>query len=508
MASSSSPERPPEHFDVLILGGGIAGLSAAHYLATNKSSSGLSVALIEAQDRFGGRLHTADFGVGHVELGANWVHGASPANCLFNLANTFGLIETPLRLFDRSQGAFLHSSGVAIDQEVARELYDELKTLEYSTLELSPQSERRTLAQFIDDEVERVLKPVYPPKEHSLIDAAVHYAKRYIELHGGDSLERQAAWGLGAYTEIDDDVTVVGGYRALVERMIEEIRKETCSGSKVVLRSGQEVSTVHWSSSSSNTRTSSPSSSSQLIKVKTKGGQRNYTARLVLVTFSLGVLKECHQSLFHPPLPLAKVQLIRRIGFGRLTKLYLAYRRPFWAPGTLNCLKLYTDPEEVERIKESNGSPDESDDDEDALLGLVNGFEEIPTSGNVLLAWVTGDQAAVVERWPADRIARCCTALLRRFTGDLSLPEPDEVLVSGWNGNPFIRGSYSYPSMETAGREDFGRLGEPVMEGGQGRLFFAGEATHPYYYSAAHGARASGLKAAQAISKQLTAGSP
>lgn len=51
MASSSSPERPPEHFDVLILGGGIAGLSAAHYLATNKSSSGLSVALIEAQDR-------------------------------------------------------------------------------------------------------------------------------------------------------------------------------------------------------------------------------------------------------------------------------------------------------------------------------------------------------------------------------------------------------------------------------------------------------------------------
>ena len=51
-----------EHFDVLILGGGISGISAAHYLwqkqhqTGNRSDSAvgrqLGVALIEAQERY------------------------------------------------------------------------------------------------------------------------------------------------------------------------------------------------------------------------------------------------------------------------------------------------------------------------------------------------------------------------------------------------------------------------------------------------------------------------
>lgn len=48
-----------EHFDVLILGGGISGLSAAHYLTTVASKENQkigkknpSVGLIEAQERY------------------------------------------------------------------------------------------------------------------------------------------------------------------------------------------------------------------------------------------------------------------------------------------------------------------------------------------------------------------------------------------------------------------------------------------------------------------------
>jgi monoamine oxidase len=58
----------------LIVGGGISGLAAALELARNK----ISVRLIEAKDRFGGRIHTIHSGPVPVELGAEFVHGQSP----------------------------------------------------------------------------------------------------------------------------------------------------------------------------------------------------------------------------------------------------------------------------------------------------------------------------------------------------------------------------------------------------------------------------------------------
>src|SRR5215469_13081577 len=62
--------------DVLILGAGLAGLSAASELAR----AGLRVELIEARDRIGGRVFTQhDPTLDHaVELGAEFVHGMPP----------------------------------------------------------------------------------------------------------------------------------------------------------------------------------------------------------------------------------------------------------------------------------------------------------------------------------------------------------------------------------------------------------------------------------------------
>src|SRR5262245_8555755 len=60
---------------VLVLGGGIAGLAAAAEI-----SKKLPVTLLEATNRLGGRIHTI---AGNqnlpIELGAEFVHGKSPA---------------------------------------------------------------------------------------------------------------------------------------------------------------------------------------------------------------------------------------------------------------------------------------------------------------------------------------------------------------------------------------------------------------------------------------------
>jgi monoamine oxidase len=61
---------------------------------------------------------------------------------------------------------------------------------------------------------------------------------------------------------------------------------------------------------------------------------------------------------------------------------------------------------------------------------------------------------------------------------------------SHWAHDPFARGSYSHALPGHAG--DRAVLAAPV----DGRLFFAGEATSPNFFSTAHGARDSGERAA------------
>src|SRR5690348_14024876 len=60
-------------FDVVIIGAGAAGLSAAKHLA----SAGLAIKIVEARARMGGRAHTVPTELGFaVDLGCEWLHSA------------------------------------------------------------------------------------------------------------------------------------------------------------------------------------------------------------------------------------------------------------------------------------------------------------------------------------------------------------------------------------------------------------------------------------------------
>jgi monoamine oxidase len=62
-----------EH-DVIVVGGGFAGLTAARELR----AAGRRVLLLEGRDRLGGRTHTSDFAGAEVELGGAYVHWFQP----------------------------------------------------------------------------------------------------------------------------------------------------------------------------------------------------------------------------------------------------------------------------------------------------------------------------------------------------------------------------------------------------------------------------------------------
>jgi len=82
-------------FDVVIVGGGAAGIGAARHLA----SSGLSTLLLEAGPRLGGRAWTQEIAGLSLDLGCGWMHSAEK-NAWVGIANDAGI------LIDQSRAAW------------------------------------------------------------------------------------------------------------------------------------------------------------------------------------------------------------------------------------------------------------------------------------------------------------------------------------------------------------------------------------------------------------------
>jgi monoamine oxidase len=109
--------------------------------------------------------------------------------------------------------------------------------------------------------------------------------------------------------------------------------------------------------------------------------------------------------------------------------------------------------------------------------------------GGRFAAQLERDGIAAMAAFAADELAGLFGNDIRRYLSPLA--------ASAWRSDPFARGSYSYARPGHAG--DRARLAEPVDD----RLFFAGEACSPHFFSTAHGAYETGLAAAEAALKSL-----
>ncbi|KAI8102694.1 hypothetical protein M9434_005492 [Picochlorum sp. BPE23] len=72
--------------DVIVIGAGMAGVTAAREL----SDAGISVIILEARDRVGGRTYSLNTSEGPVDAGAMWIHDAQEGNELYDFAKEKG----------------------------------------------------------------------------------------------------------------------------------------------------------------------------------------------------------------------------------------------------------------------------------------------------------------------------------------------------------------------------------------------------------------------------------
>ncbi|MCU0902763.1 MAG: FAD-dependent oxidoreductase [Tabrizicola sp.] len=193
-----------------------------------------------------------------------------------------------------------------------------------------------------------------------------------------------------------------------------------------------------------------------------------------IVTLPLGVLQSGAVT-FGEPLAPARQAAIDSLGMGLLNKCWLHFDRIAWDDSV----------DWIEWLSPKDGYWSQW-----VSLGRA-------LKAPVLLAFHAGSQARDLEILDdSATVAEAHSALKAMFGTDF--PAPMAAQITRWSQDPFALGSYSFHATGTSPKTRRALAGSDW----DGRLVFAGEATHPDYSGTAHGAYLSGLTAARTLLEQ------
>lgn len=171
--------------------------------------------------------------------------------------------------------------------------------------------------------------------------------------------------------------------------------------------------------------------------VVTIQGNKKILANCVIVTCSLGFLKENHDKLFNPTLPMRLTTAIQSLGFGMINKVFLDFDQPWWEPHTKGFQFLWTEENEARN----------NDQERDRLAVWtrdLTGFDVLAGHRAVLLGWIGGKGARIIETLSDQQIIQDSAKLFRYFLKNNDVPDAGKCSRSRWASNPFVRGGYSH----------------------------------------------------------------
>jgi monoamine oxidase len=194
------------------------------------------------------------------------------------------------------------------------------------------------------------------------------------------------------------EIIVPGGMAQLAASLASDLPPTT-------IRLGELVTAINWDEAG------------VTVVATTANGPKSYRAAHAVVTLPLGVLASSPH-IISPPLDAAKRDAVANMRSGRMTKVFVEWTRPWWAEGGGTIYLAWSRAE----IEEGAGRMD-------GWLRHITGFSEVEGQPNLLLMWIAGAAASLVDRLPDAEIVDAVGPLLRQFTGDPGLEFPSRLVT-------------------------------------------------------------------------------
>ncbi len=457
-AAARARPRAPQSVDVVVVGAGLAGLTAARNLVHARKR----VVVLEARDRVGGRILNESLGGGKVvEVGGQWVGPGQDR--IMALARAVGVrsfktYDRGTRIFDY-QGRRREFSGLIppIPPEDQQEFLGKLVELEQMAREVPldrPDSARRA-PEWDGMTVETwKLQNLSRPGGRFLIDLLVEsvFAVEPRDLsflhflfygHAGGGFIKLASTSGGA-----QDSRFVGGSQLVAQRVARRL------GHRVVL--GAAVSSL----------------AQRGARIHVESAAGSVVARRVIVALPPTLAGRLD---YHPILPSDRDQLTQRMPQGSAIKCEAVYPTPFWrAHGQSGYVN--SDREPI-RLTYDNSPPD--------------------GRPGVLLGFALGDAARRLSHLsPRARRAEVIGAFTRFFGSQAA--HPLRYLEHDWSKEEFTRGCYVGFMPPGVWSEYGDALRRPA-----GRIHWAGTETATVGNGYMDGAVRSGERAAREVLRSL-----
>lgn len=403
--------------------------------ARDLQRAGYGVVVLEGQDRVGGRIHT-DRSLGvPIELGADRTQGIKK-NPIIPLLDESGVQYVPFE-WDNLSG--VSSTGAALDVE-------KLSTSRPDLMKMLTRAFIRNLGRAGDATVAEIVLKEKRHRKLTLEEVEIlNVSLGTGEIMNGASFERTSWKFIREFEGYNGgDQFVINGYDALPRMLAQNLD----------IRKKQNVQAIDYNAPG--------------VRVITQ--KTTFEADFAVVTVSLGVLKS-GTIKFLPDLPWRKNRAINRMGMGRLNKIALRYPKQFWPKGNHGLV---------------HGSDNWSNFP--AFINIAR-----YTGEPVLLTAIVGNFRNAMAGLPDETVIREVHAVLQGMYGT-DIPEPIRAVRSDWDADPFTLGSYSFNEIGAKG-QDRNDLAGSV----EGRLFFAGEATHRKKFGSVSGAYVTGERAAREV---------
>ena len=374
---------PPTPNSVLVIGAGMAGLTAARALA----EAGRPVTLVEASARIGGRIHTIRDGDEVIELGAEFIHGRPPE--LWSLIEESGL-ET--YEFD---GAMLSFEDGKLQPHKAQEdstpILDKLESwtnpdisfAEYLAQKQIPNEEKQSAIGYVEG---------FNAADHRIISiASLGLQQSAEEAIEGDRLFR-----------------IRDGYDRLPHFLAEKL-----TAADGTLHLNTLVERIDWTPNHVR------------IEANQNGSPITYEATQAVITLPLGVLQQ--KSVAFSPTPDA-LHEASRLRMGHVRRFTLIFRESFWKnlqPATLQTLSFLFSFTSLPRVW----------------------WTPHPAASNTLTGWIGGPSSEAFANHTPDQLAEVASNELAKIFSLTPAEIRSKLVrchTHNWQHDGLIVGAYSY----------------------------------------------------------------